>query len=62
MQPVHCKRCGATLRALAGVHQPGEPRISTDINGAYIRCPKCGDINRDLTPARLNETPQAEAG
>ena len=58
MQPVYCKQCGATLRALAGVHKAGEPRISTDLSGPYIQCPKCGYINRDLSPARLQERPE----
>jgi len=58
MNPVYCKQCGATLRTLAGIHRAGEPRINTDEMGAYIRCPQCGHVNRDLTPSRLTETPE----
>ena len=56
MKVVYCKQCGATLRALAGIHRAGEPRIASDDAGAYIECPQCGHINRDLTPASLAET------
>lgn len=55
MNPVFCRQCGATLRAVAGIHRAGEPRIATDDAGAYICCPQCGHVNRDLTPARLAE-------
>jgi DNA-directed RNA polymerase subunit RPC12/RpoP len=61
VNPVNCKRCGATLRAVAGIHRAGEPYIQTDAAGAYIRCPTCGYENRDLTPARLAEKPEAPA-
>ena len=56
MNPVYCKQCGAMLRSLAGIHRAGEPRMATDDLGTYIECPKCGHINRDLTPARRTET------
>ena len=55
MNPVYCQRCGATLRAVAGLHRAGEPYIQTDAAGPYIRCPGCGQANRDLTPQRLAE-------
>jgi len=55
VNPVYCKQCGATLRAVAGLHRAGEPYIQTDSAGPYIRCPRCGYENRDLTPARLAE-------
>jgi hypothetical protein len=62
MNPVYCKQCGATLRALAGIHRAGEPRMATDDTGSYIRCPACGHVNRDLTPARLAEEPERQDG
>jgi DNA-directed RNA polymerase subunit RPC12/RpoP len=62
MNPVYCKQCGATLRATAGLHRAGEPYIEHDASGPYIKCPKCGSVNRDLTPARLAERPENRAG
>jgi hypothetical protein len=55
MKPVHCKHCGATLRAIVGIQREGEPRIYTDHLGPYIQCPRCGLQNRELTPARIAE-------
>jgi hypothetical protein len=52
---VYCERCGATLRAVAGLHRAGEPYIQNDPRGAFIRCPQCGHENRQLTAQRLSE-------
>jgi len=57
MTPVQCTRCGAVLRAMPGLHRPGEPAIHRDEVGPFIRCPLCGHANRDLSDARLAERP-----
>jgi DNA-directed RNA polymerase subunit RPC12/RpoP len=61
VKPVHCERCGTTLRALPGIQQLGEPRIHVDDIGSYIRCPACGQVNRQLSEARLSEKPAPDA-
>jgi DNA-directed RNA polymerase subunit RPC12/RpoP len=61
VKPVLCERCGATLRALPGIQQLGEPRIHTDEIGAYIRCPACGHVTRELSEARLSERASSDA-
>jgi DNA-directed RNA polymerase subunit RPC12/RpoP len=62
MKPVTCSRCGALLRAIAGIHQSGEPPIHRDEAGPLIRCRLCGYANRGLSEARLAEKPPACEG
>ena len=57
MKPLYCAKCGYALRAMAGLHRPGEPPLWRDENGAFIRCPKCGLEARELSPARVDEKP-----
>jgi hypothetical protein len=57
MKPLQCAKCGFTLRAVAGLHRAGEPPQWRDENGAFIRCPKCGYEERNLSPARVAEKP-----
>jgi hypothetical protein len=57
VSPIYCKRCGATLRALAGMHQAGEPPTHQDEIGPFVRCPCCGDANRDVGDGRLSQQP-----
>jgi hypothetical protein len=58
MQPVLCERCATTLRETPGIHRAGEPMIYRDELGPYLRCPLCGYANRNLSAARLAETPE----
>ena len=62
MVPVYCETCGTTLRQTPGIHRANEPFLETDEIGPLIRCPKCGGVNRSLSPNRLAEKPEAAKG
>ena len=44
--------CSEVLRHIDGVHVAGEPPLSRDDDGYFIRCPRCGTENRIGTPVR----------
>jgi len=50
MASLHCRECSEQLRKQVGLHALGEPYIESDEKGPYLRCPRCGHENRDVSP------------